>query len=430
MSRPGDRFYPGSPPRNVTPSKGRRSHVDYNYNYHDDYYARSHRPPLVYQIYGGACPLPRESSMSRGFPGCFSPVRVTSRQDVYSPPRNNTFPKSESEDSLYASFSPPRRVQSRPTPSTQPNHFEEGYSPKATDESIFRPKQSCIIVARDRSNDDSSVSYGSKHTPTPGPSAAVKDIPQIRNQVSSFPMKLHEILSSPEYESIVTWLPHGRAWRVLKPKAFEEKIIPKFFRSSKYASFMRQVNGWGFKRITSPGPDFNAYWHELFLRGLPDLCAKMKRPPAKGQDDPDTKQAPTEDPDFYRISSFAPVPLGLVPDHPDAPPGDFPGVDRSASFSSISCELPAKDQGISPYRSRNGRAGRRELSSMNSWDIGHRSNDIAINLTGVYEKEAKRHGMPKSEGQNQLSDSDLHYLARQNRFLIKQAHAYQERPNR
>jgi hypothetical protein len=57
-----------------------------------------------------------------------------------------------------------------------------------------------------------------------------------------FPVKLHRILSNPEYSEIVSWLPHGRSWRVLKPKAFEEKVIPIFFRHAKYASFMRQVS--------------------------------------------------------------------------------------------------------------------------------------------------------------------------------------------
>ena len=35
----------------------------------------------------------------------------------------------------------------------------------------------------------------------------------------SFPMKLHKILSCPKYSEFITWLPHGRSWRVLKPKA-------------------------------------------------------------------------------------------------------------------------------------------------------------------------------------------------------------------
>lgn len=47
-------------------------------------------------------------------------------------------------------------------------------------------------------------------------------------------------------------------------------------RHAKYASFMRQVNGWGFKRIVS-GNDHNSYYHELFVREIPQLCLKMKR---------------------------------------------------------------------------------------------------------------------------------------------------------
>ena len=57
-----------------------------------------------------------------------------------------------------------------------------------------------------------------------------------------FPVKLHRILSNPDYSDFISWLPHGRSWRVLKPKAFEEKIVPRYFRHTKYASFMRQVS--------------------------------------------------------------------------------------------------------------------------------------------------------------------------------------------
>lgn len=77
-----------------------------------------------------------------------------------------------------------------------------------------------------------------------------------------FPVKLHRILSNTEFRDYIMWLPHGRSWRVLKPKAFEEKVIPLYFRHAKYASFMRQVNGWGFKRMTQ-GPDHNSYYHEV-----------------------------------------------------------------------------------------------------------------------------------------------------------------------
>lgn len=76
----------------------------------------------------------------------------------------------------------------------------------------------------------------------------------------TFPVKLHMILSNPEFQDIIAWLPHGRSWRILQQKAFEERVIPLYFRHGRYSSFARQVNGWGFKRITH-GSDYNSYYH-------------------------------------------------------------------------------------------------------------------------------------------------------------------------
>ena len=57
----------------------------------------------------------------------------------------------------------------------------------------------------------------------------------------SFPVKLHRILSNPDFCEVIIWLPHDSSWRVLKPKLFEERVIPLYFRHAKYARFMRQV---------------------------------------------------------------------------------------------------------------------------------------------------------------------------------------------
>jgi hypothetical protein len=71
-------------------------------------------------------------------------------------------------------------------------------------------------------------------SPTSAAGGGKKDVP--------FPQKLHEILCSPEYDDVICWMPHGKSWRILKPTAFENSVIPMHFRHSKYASFMRQVS--------------------------------------------------------------------------------------------------------------------------------------------------------------------------------------------
>lgn len=68
--------------------------------------------------------------------------------------------------------------------------------------------------------------------------------PQKRKRaapISSFPIKLHKILSDPDCFQYIDWLPHGRAWRILRPNDFAERVLSQYFRSSKYSSFMRQV---------------------------------------------------------------------------------------------------------------------------------------------------------------------------------------------
>jgi hypothetical protein len=45
-----------------------------------------------------------------------------------------------------------------------------------------------------------------------------------------FPLKLHQILSNPEFSECVCWNSHGRSWRILKPPVFEQVVIPLYFR--------------------------------------------------------------------------------------------------------------------------------------------------------------------------------------------------------
>lgn len=100
-------------------------------------------------------------------------------------------------------------------------------------------------------------------------------------------------------ESIVSWLPHGKAFRVHKPKEFVASVMPQYFRQSKYKSFQRQLHLYGFRRIKSSNmPDFNAYYHEKFLRGQKATSLSMTRKTIKGNTALHSHHLP--DPDFYR----------------------------------------------------------------------------------------------------------------------------------
>eukprot|EP00429_Kryptoperidinium_foliaceum_P002789 CAMPEP_0176006730 /NCGR_PEP_ID=MMETSP0120_2-20121206/2872_1 /TAXON_ID=160619 /ORGANISM="Kryptoperidinium foliaceum, Strain CCMP 1326" /LENGTH=253 /DNA_ID=CAMNT_0017339477 /DNA_START=96 /DNA_END=854 /DNA_ORIENTATION=+ len=124
----------------------------------------------------------------------------------------------------------------------------------------------------------------------------------VRSQ--RFPVKLYALLSQPNLSHVITWMPHGRSWKVLKPRIFETAVLPVFFESDNYHSFNRVINAWSFRRKSS-GPDRGSYFHELFLRGKPHLQKYMRRLPrthkklAMGKD---------EEPDFFELAKTSPLP--------------------------------------------------------------------------------------------------------------------------
>lgn len=118
-----------------------------------------------------------------------------------------------------------------------------------------------------------------------------------KGRTGTFPQKLHQILLELERQEggsdIASFLPHGRAFAIHKPREFVKEIMPKHFRMSRFSSFQRQLNLYDFQRVTE-GPDKGAYYHELFIQGRPILSTMMKRNKIKGvkitDDEPETSE--------------------------------------------------------------------------------------------------------------------------------------------
>jgi HSF-type DNA-binding len=77
------------------------------------------------------------------------------------------------------------------------------------------------------------------------------------------------------------------------------RLPPSTFSPSKLASFRRQLNLYGFIRLTQ-GLDSGAYYHELFLRGKPSLCHNMVRIKIKGTGIK-AASSPEQEPNFYAL---------------------------------------------------------------------------------------------------------------------------------
>eukprot|EP00804_Cyclotella_cryptica_P004560 CCRYP_006901-RA/>CCRYP_006901-RA protein AED:0.03 eAED:0.03 QI:164/1/1/1/0/0.5/2/643/201 len=141
------------------------------------------------------------------------------------------------------------------------------------------------LIPSDNSRDNDAASPAPASPISDSPNPAKKEKRGPRGGVyDPFPMKVHRMLDQTKtegLEAIVSWLKHGRAFKIHDPKAFAEVIMPRFFNQSKYTSFQRQLNLYGFNRL-SRGRDSGAYHHELFLRGKPTLATRLLRQKVKG----------------------------------------------------------------------------------------------------------------------------------------------------
>lgn len=124
----------------------------------------------------------------------------------------------------------------------------------------------------------------------------------------AFPLKLHQMLTTVEeehLEHIVSWQSHGRCFLVHDKKRFVDEIMPRFFHQSKMTSFQRQLNLYGFNRLTV-GKDRGAYYHEYFLRQREFLCERMNRTRIKGNG-MKAVPSPSTEPDFYKMTPCPPL---------------------------------------------------------------------------------------------------------------------------
>lgn len=124
-------------------------------------------------------------------------------------------------------------------------------------------------------------------------------------QSPTFPLKLHMILekiekSNSSMKKAISWLPHGRAFHIRNGEIFKREVLPKYFRNCKMSSFYRQINLYGFVRLTT-GCETGAYYHEYFLRGRSFLTKNIVRTKVKGTKIRPTS-APEDEPNFYGMT--------------------------------------------------------------------------------------------------------------------------------
>ncbi|KAH9096720.1 hypothetical protein LEN26_017395 [Aphanomyces euteiches] len=99
---------------------------------------------------------------------------------------------------------------------------------------------------------------------------------QDSSDVSPFLVKVRRMLAC-ECPSIIRWNAQGTAIEILSVELFKLLVLPKYFRRTKYSSFQRQLNYFGFKKWTKRKAAVCTFSHTYFTRDDPDLAVIITR---------------------------------------------------------------------------------------------------------------------------------------------------------
>ncbi|KAL1962956.1 hypothetical protein VTN77DRAFT_8802 [Rasamsonia byssochlamydoides] len=103
---------------------------------------------------------------------------------------------------------------------------------------------------------------------------------------SDFVRKLYKMLEDPTYSEIVRWGDEGDSFVVLECEKFTKTILPKHFKHSNFASFVRQLNKYDFHKVRqnneetgqSPyGPNAWEFKHPEFKANNKDSLDNIRR---------------------------------------------------------------------------------------------------------------------------------------------------------
>ena len=87
-----------------------------------------------------------------------------------------------------------------------------------------------------------------------------------------------EMMNDPSSTSAIEWSEDGARIVVRDSWALANNVLPKFFKHNRYASWVRALNAYSFKKVGGS----HQWSHEFFRRGRPELLQRIVRQAAVG----------------------------------------------------------------------------------------------------------------------------------------------------
>ncbi|XP_026883831.1 heat shock factor protein 1 isoform X2 [Electrophorus electricus] len=105
------------------------------------------------------------------------------------------------------------------------------------------------------------------------------------SNVPAFLTKLWTLVEDPDTDPLICWSPNGNSFHVFDQGRFSKEVLPKYFKHNNMASFIRQLNMYGFRKVVhieqgglvKPEKDDTEFQHPYFIRGQEHLLENIKR---------------------------------------------------------------------------------------------------------------------------------------------------------
>ncbi|XP_048848821.1 heat shock factor protein 1 isoform X2 [Brienomyrus brachyistius] len=105
------------------------------------------------------------------------------------------------------------------------------------------------------------------------------------SNVPAFLTKLWTLVEDPDTDPLICWSPNGNSFHVFDQGRFSKEVLPKYFKHNNMASFVRQLNMYGFRKVVhieqgglvKPEKDDTEFQHPYFIRGQEHLLENIKR---------------------------------------------------------------------------------------------------------------------------------------------------------
>lgn len=97
-----------------------------------------------------------------------------------------------------------------------------------------------------------------------------------KTKPTTFLKKLHSMLSNDEHRQIICWGTDGEAFAIKNTNDFCCQILSQYFKHSNFASFVRQLNMYGFHKAKIEGAD-HAFSHPSFKQNDAELLSTVLR---------------------------------------------------------------------------------------------------------------------------------------------------------